>query len=93
MESGVEVVEGLEPLVFFLSLLQPTAVGEGGEALEGEWWGVEQILKLTDMRAGDECEACGELSLADVDDHLVQGETLRLVDGDCPCQLEGQLES
>ena len=73
MESGVE---GLEPLVFFLSLLQPTAVGEGGEALEGEWWSEEQILQLTDMRAGDECEACGELSPADVDDHLVQGETL-----------------
>ena len=86
-------MKGLESPVFFLSLFQPTAVGEGGEALEGEWRGEQQILKLTDTRAGDECEACGELSLADVDDHFVQGETLRLVDGDCPGQLEGQLES
>ena len=52
-----------------------------------------KVLQLTDTRARDECEACGELSLADVDDHLVQGETLGLVDGDCPRQLEGQLES
>ena len=65
--------KSLQPPVFFLSFLQPTAVGEAGETLVGEWWGEQQILKLTDTRAGDECEAGGELSLADVDDHLVQG--------------------
>ena len=26
-------------------------------------------------------------SLANIDDHLVQGETLRLVHGDCPWQV------
>ena len=90
---GHMVLHGLQSFILHLSLLQTAAVGEAGETLEGEWWGEEKILKLTDTRAGDKCEACGELSLADVDDYLVQGETLRLVDGDCPRQLEGQLES
>ena len=31
--------------------MQPTAVGEGSKALEGEWRGEEQVLKLTDTRA------------------------------------------
>ena len=50
-------------------------------------------MKLTDSRTGYKCEACGEFSLANIDYHLVQGETLGFVDGDCPCQLEGQLET
>ena len=87
------LLEGEHSLVFLLPLLQPAAVGETGETLVGEWWSEEKVLQLTDTRAGDKREACGELSLADVDDHLVQGETLRLVDGDCPRQLEWQLES
>ena len=45
------------------------------------------------MRAGNKCEASGELSLAKVNDHFVQGQTLGLVNGDGPHQLEGQLES
>ena len=43
--------KSLQPPVFFLSFLQPTAVGEAGETLVGEWWGEQQILKLTDTRA------------------------------------------
>ena len=39
--------------------------------------------------AGHKREACREFSLANVEDHLVQGQTLRLMDVDGGCQLDG----
>ena len=68
------------------------AIGKTGEALVWERWSEEDVLKLTDSRTGYKCEACGELPLTSVDNHLVQGENLGFVDSDCPCQFEGQLE-
>ena len=38
-------------------------------------------------------KSSGEFSPANVNDHFVQGKTLGLVDGDCPCQFEGQLST
>ena len=50
-----------------------------------EWKGrcKQEILQLSDMRASHECETSRELSLANVNDHLVQGETLEFVNSDC----------
>ena len=50
-------------------------------------------MQATDAGAGDERQASGELSLADVDYDLVEGQTLRLVDGDGPGQLERELQT
>ena len=68
----------------------PSAVGKAGKSLIRKWRSEQKVLELTDTRAGHKREACGELSLADVNDYLVQGKTL---DGDCPRQLKGELET
>ena len=54
--------ELLQPCVFSLPIFQ-LLERDARRWLVGEWRGEQEILQLTDTRAGNKCEAWGELSL------------------------------